>query len=72
MFCDERHLCRTQVGKDDVVVELGCSYAKATKILCEQAGDSRGVGVDLGQEALAACEKVVEHTSLYLLNCLVL
>ena len=47
-----------QVHKEDIVVELGCSYAKATKILCEQAGDSHVVGVDLGQEALEACSKV--------------
>ncbi len=39
-------------------MELGCSYGKATKILCEQAGDDRVIGVDLGQEALAACRQV--------------
>ena len=43
-------------------MELGCSYGKATKILCEQAGVDRVVGVDLGLEALEACQKVVVHT----------
>ena len=55
---DFRHLCRTQVSKGDIVLELGCSYGKATKILCEQAGDDHVIGVDLGQDALLACAKV--------------
>ena len=62
------HLCRTQVGKEDIVVELGCSYGKATKILCEQAGVDRVVGVDLGLEALDACQKVGAHTHTHSLS----
>ena len=55
---DFRHLCRTQVDKGDVVLEIGCSYGKATKILCEQAGETNVVGVDLGLEALESCAKI--------------
>ena len=55
---DFRHLCRTQVRPGDIVVELGCSYGKATKVLCEMAGAERVVGVDLGQAALEACRQV--------------
>ena len=55
---DFRHLCRTQVDKGDVVLEIGCSYGKATKILCEQAGEKNVVGVDLGLEALKSCAKI--------------
>jgi hypothetical protein len=55
---DFRHMCRTQVLPGDVVLELGCSYGMATKVLCEQAGDDHVLGVDLGLDALAACAKV--------------
>ena len=55
---DFRHMCRTQVDKSDVVLEIGCSFGKATKIICEQAGEANVVGVDVGFECLEACKKI--------------
>lgn len=49
---DFRRLARTQVRRGDAVIELGCSFGDATKVLAEQAGPSRVVGVDLSSSSL--------------------
>jgi hypothetical protein len=55
---DFRRLARTQVRRGDRVIELGCSYGAATKILEEQAGPGYIVGVDLGVEALTSARRL--------------
>lgn len=44
---DFRYLCRTQVSADDTVLEIGCSYGKASRVLAEQLGLHAGGGLPL-------------------------
>ena len=44
---DFRYLCRTQVTCEDTVLEIGCSYGKASKVLAEQLGLDAGGGIPL-------------------------
>ena len=54
----------------DVVIEIGCSYGKATKLLSANAGASSVLGVDTSKEALEAAK--VRNPDVEFLHCDVL
>ncbi len=54
----------------DVVVEIGCSYGKATQLLASRAGSGNVLGVDTSKEALVAAK--MRNAEVEFLHCDVL
>jgi len=63
-----RKLCRSQLEKQDVAIDIGCSYGKATHVMSQHCDNV--LGLDISREAIVSCRRDYPHVRFEVMDCL--
>eukprot|EP00959_Pyramimonas_sp_CCMP1952_P366698 7679969-Pyramimonas_sp.AAC.1 len=63
-----RKLCRSQLEKQDIAVDIGCSYGRATHVMSQHCDNV--VGLDISREAIDSCRRDYPLVRFDIMDCL--